>query len=123
MWLQQLSGREFNLDIRPSQHPMKSEGACRSKIQFQVGQRLKELYPRDVILEEVYLPDGFYLDFFIPSRRIAIEVQGRQHDEFVPHFHGSKADFFKSKVRDNNKAKWCQINEIELKAITAVDEL
>lgn len=123
MWLQQLGGREFNLDVRPSQHPMKSERACKSKVQFSVGQRLKELYPKDVILEEVYLPDGFYLDFFIPSRKLAIEVQGRQHEEFVPHFHGSKADFIKAKTRDAKKQQWCDINDIELKTVKTAEEL
>jgi very-short-patch-repair endonuclease len=96
---------------------MRSEGACKSKIQYEAGQLLKEEFPKDIILEEVYLPDGFYLDFFIPSRKIAVEVQGRQHTEFVPFFHGSRGSYLKSVARDQRKAQWCLMNEIELRLL------
>jgi len=73
-------------------------------------------------LEEVKLPGStelyrksvLYLDFYIPSIRLAIEVHGQQHYEFCPFFHKSKADFLKSKARDEDKIDWCKLNDITL---------
>jgi very-short-patch-repair endonuclease len=77
---------------------------------------LKEKFQACQILEEVYLPnESLYLDFFIPSIKLAVEIQGRQHKEFVPYFHGNnKKNFQKSIGRDKRKAEWCLNNSIEL---------
>lgn len=85
-----------------------------------VREILKELFPTQIILEEVALPgsgrDVLFADFFIPHRRLLIEVHGRQHYEHVAHFHGTdtpgKIKFYKSQQRDRNKKEWCDINNI-----------
>ena len=74
------------------------------------------------ILEEVKLPGSrdparrsvLFLDFFIPDIKFAVEVHGRQHYEYVPFFHKTKAGFYQSKRRDVIKKDWCELNEIEL---------
>lgn len=114
MKLKTLKGKIFDLNVTASRHPMKTEKSCKSNIQYLAGQKLRKKYPSDVILEEVHIPDGFYLDFFIPSRKIAVEVQGEQHSEFIPHFHKNKAGFVRSQDRDARKAEWCRINDIDL---------
>ena len=87
-----------------------------SSLHLKARQLLKEQFPACRILEECYLPgEQLYLDFFIPSLKIGIEIQGRQHKEFVPFFHGNnKKNFHKAVGRDKRKAEWCLNNGISL---------
>lgn len=94
----------------------------RSKFHIRARGLLKELFNSYRILEEVKLPGStelhrksvLYLDFYIPSIKLAIEVHGQQHYEFCPFFHKSKADFLKGKARDEDKIVWCELNDIRL---------
>ncbi len=75
---------------------------------------LKELFPYNVIIKEHYLyykGTRLFFDFFVKDLGIHIEVQGRQHFEFVKHFHGSKETFFKQRDRDNLKIEYIQENK------------
>ena len=82
---------------------------------------LKELYPFDKIYEEIGLPGSrteknkqLFVDFFIPSRRIIVEVQGEQHEKFNSFHYSNKLDFYKAKNRDQTKKIWCELNRITL---------
>lgn len=94
----------------------------RSKYHIRARNLLKEIYNSYRILEEVKLPGStelyrksvLYLDFYIPSIKLAIEVHGQQHYEYSPFFHKSQADFLKSKARDEDKIRWCEINDIRI---------
>ena len=73
-------------DLRPATWPMKSKAACRSKIQYSIGQMIYLKYPLDPILEDITIPDTrLSLDFYLPQRKIAFEIQGEQHSE-MNHF-------------------------------------
>lgn len=94
----------------------------RSKYHIRARSLLKEIFNSYRILEEVKLPGSteihrrsvLYLDFFIPTINLAIEVHGQQHYDYNPFFHKSKADFLKSKARDEDKIDWCKLNNIKL---------
>lgn len=94
----------------------------RSKYHLRARSLLKELFNSYRILEEVKLPGStlphrksvLYLDFYIPSIKLAIEVHGEQHYEFNAFFHKSRADFLKSLARDDDKISWCELNDIRL---------
>lgn len=94
----------------------------RSKFHVRARNLLKELFNSYRILEEVKLPGStelhrksvLYLDFYIPSIKLAIEVHGQQHYEFCTFFHKNKADFLKAQARDEDKMRWCEINDIRL---------
>ena len=94
----------------------------RSKLHILARKLLREQFLYDTILEEVPLPGShkpsrkstLYVDFLIPSHSLAVEVHGRQHFEFVVHFHGNRQGFQKSKARDRDKANWFINNNIEL---------
>ncbi len=108
-------GREWSVDIRPSRWPLKAIGEGRGIFQSEVGEILAERWPHDIILEEFPCKgEGLALDFFLPRRKIAVEVQGTQHSTFNPFFHADKAAFLASKMRDKRKAKWCEVNDILL---------
>ena len=94
----------------------------RSKYHIRARTILKEIYNSYRILEEVKLPGStalhrksvLYLDFYIPSIRLGVEVHGQQHYEYNSFFHRSKGDFIKGQVRDDDKINWCELNGIEL---------
>lgn len=100
-----LHGYQVDLnDIRP-----RSSGhiTCRTL--------LKKLFPLDLILEEPPVPgENLFLDFFLPGRKMIVEVQGAQHEQFVPFFHKTKAKFVQAQNRDKRKANWCEINGFRL---------
>jgi hypothetical protein len=110
-------------DTRESKWPIKTEAACRSKIQHKVGTLIKKKYPLDPILEDITLPRSrLSLDFFLPQRKIAIEVQGKQHKEYIPFFHKTKSSFDNQLKRDEEKEMFCQLNGIELIYINSEQE-
>ena len=94
----------------------------RSRFHVRARNLMKEIFNSYRILEEVKLPGStelhrksvLYLDFYIPSIKLAIEVHGKQHYEFCPFFHRSRADFLKGKARDEDKITWCELNDIRL---------
>ncbi len=54
-------------------------------------------------------------DFYIPKYKILIEVQGRQHYEYVPHFHkNNKINFLNQQKRDQIKRNFCEESGYQL---------
>ena len=94
----------------------------RSGLHNKAKELLKERYPNDRILEELVLPgtktatrkSTLKADFFIPVRKLIIEVHGEQHTEFNNFFFKSKMDFYKAQARDRDKKQLCEINNFEL---------
>lgn len=94
----------------------------RSNLHVLARKILKEFFPTAPILEEVVAKlkrgKNAYLDFFIPSSNIVVEVHGQQHYKFNTMFHASAQDFIAQKKRDAELIDWCEINNltyIELK--------
>lgn len=95
----------------------------RSKYHLRARGILKEIYGGNYrILEEVKLPGStlshrksvLYLDFFIPVIKVGVEVHGKQHYEFIPFFHKNMTDYLLAMNRDDDKADWCELNNIKL---------
>lgn len=87
----------------------------KSKFQAKIKQRLKQQYSLENIYEEVFIPiERFYIDFFIPSRSIVIECQGRQHNKHIKFFHKTKIEFHKQQNTDRRKREWCLLNNFRL---------
>ncbi len=116
-----LNGREYNLNLQ--KYDVKAnDKRKRSKHHIRARKLIKEVYHSYRVLEEVKLPGStsthkrsvLYLDFFIPNIRKAVEVHGRQHYEYTPFFHKSKADFILARGRDEDKIEWCELNNIEI---------
>jgi len=55
-----------------------------------------------------YKGSRLFFDFYIKELSVFIEVQGRQHVQFVKHFHGTIDSFYKQKIRDNFKIEYVQ---------------
>lgn len=75
---------------------------------------IREIY-HDFLCEEVYIPSWkLYLDFYLPLRKLAIEVNGQQHDSLSYLFDKSPLDFLKRKRKDKIKQQFCETNNITL---------
>jgi len=96
--------------------PMKNDSRPRSSFHKRARILLQNLFPFEQILEELSLPGAgrLYADFFIPSKKLLVEVQGSQHSEFNPHFHGTERGFLEAKKRDSKKQQWAEINNFTL---------
>lgn len=116
-----INGKEYVWNLT-SYDVFNDDSRKRSKYHIRARKLLKEIFNSYRILEEVKLPGStslhrksvLYLDFYIPTISLAIEVHGQQHYEYSPFFHKSKADFLKSKARDEDKIEWCDLNDIQL---------
>ena len=87
----------------------------RSKLQTKVKVFLKNFWKNHIVYEEfpVY-GTRMSVDFLNATKKIAIEVNGQQHSQYVKFFHGSRLDYFNSIKRDVKKAEWLQMNEYTL---------
>jgi len=74
---------------------------------------LTEIFPRMKIRREDYvLYEGqkLFLDIWLPQLSLVVEIHGRQHDEFVEHFHNTAENFRAAKRRDRIKEEWAALN-------------
>ncbi|CAI2177651.1 3765_t:CDS:2 [Funneliformis geosporum] len=62
-------------------------------------------------------PRGLELDIYYPQYGFAIEVQGKQHEQHIEHFHKNEEDFEKQLMRDQLKKELCEENWIVLKYV------
>jgi len=118
-----LDGRVVKCSLLSINYPMRSEANCRSRAQYRFGRRLLYTFAGEIVLEEFIIPKehGLSLDFYIPRLCIAFEVDGHQHDTFVPFMHGDRDGFQNQKARDSLKAEWCDINRIRLIRVSDKD--
>lgn len=101
------------------------DGKSRSKIQYNAKQFLKKYWSKHIVFEEFPVAGTrLSLDFYNANKKIAIEVQGRQHTKYVPFFHGkNKINYLNQLKRDRDKLQFCELNDIELVEIYDGDEL
>lgn len=84
---------------------------------------LRKILPNEKIVNEYHIGERLKLDIYCPSYNIAIEYHGRQHFEYVAHFHSSYEDFIRSKERDERKIALCNDQNISLIAFRYCDDL
>ena len=101
------------------------EKKSRSKFQYRVKRFLEKYWKHHIVFEEFpIVGTRMSLDFYNANKKIAVEVQGRQHTNYVPHFHGHhKINYINQLKRDQDKNKFCEINDITLIEIYDKDEL
>lgn len=123
MKVRDFNGKQYNFPLSGN-FPQNDELRPRSALHLSVRKALRERFPTQRILEEVYLPGmNLYLDFFLPIEKLAVECQGEQHEKFVEHFHRNQDGFKRSQQRDSVKRQWCDLNNIKLEEITFADDI
>ena len=92
-----------------------------SKLQKATAKAISTYFPNFDVQENAH-PDWcitkrgerLELDFYFKKIGIAVEVQGNQHYQFVPHFHLTYANFEAQKRRDEEKRDLCDNNCVYL---------
>lgn len=104
--------KEYKLILSTKQSSNPSKQHIRARI------LLKNLFPNDIVYEEVTLKGSskfnsknLYADFLIPSHSLLVEVHGEQHYKKT-FFHSSNLEFIQAKSRDMRKINWCKLNDI-----------
>ena len=86
-----------------------------SKLHKRVWRLVKSTFPDWKWVQEKYISvDGNTLSIDISSKipiKIAIELHGKQHLEYVQHFHGNKWGFKRAVARDVAKKKYLIEND------------
>jgi len=86
-----------------------------SKLADKFYDLLKKSFPHNIIVKEHYVNYGnnrLFFDFYIKDLDILFEVQGKQHEKFIKHFHQDREGFFELKKRDNLKVAYAGVNKI-----------
>jgi hypothetical protein len=95
----------------------------RSKLQFNVKQFLRGYWKNHIVYEEfpVY-GTRLKVDIVNMTKKIAIEVQGAQHETFNKFFHNnSRSTYLASIKRDAKKAEWLALNNFVIMYIYEKD--
>lgn len=110
---------------KPHRYKIDWDAPSRSKIQFRVKKILEKLWASHVVFEEFPVAGTkMTLDFYNANKKIAIEVQGKQHVKYTPFFHGeNKANYISQLRRDHQKREYCDKNSIRLVEIHDGDDL
>jgi len=110
---------------KPKNYLINWDSASKSKIQFNTKQFLKQYWKNHIVFEEFPLVGTkLSFDFYNANKKIMIEVQGQQHTKYVPYFHGkSKSGYLDQLRRDNDKIKFCEINNLKLVEIFSEEEI
>lgn len=108
----------------PSKYLIDWDGKSLSKFQKAAKDFLRSYWKFDYVFEEFpVVGTRSRLDFYNASKRIALEIQGRQHSEFVPHFQKTRANFLSQIKRDLDKQTFCDNNNIVLIEVSEISEL
>ena len=88
----------------------------RSKVQFKTKKFLEPFWKGHIVYEEfpVY-GSRMTVDILNATKKLAVEVQGKQHGEFNKFFHNnSRLKYLEGIKRDIKKAEWLESNGFTL---------
>lgn len=101
----------------------------KSALHNRVRDVLREIFPYDIIMEEVELIGSrtskkreLTADFYIPNRSLIIEAHGEQHYAYNSFFYKNKYEFLKAQTRDRDKELWCAQNNIRYISLSYKDK-
>lgn len=90
----------------------KGENICRAYLEKKFKTKFSKSRPN--FLKNPITNQNLELDCFSESLKLGLEYNGRQHYEYVPVFHKSRADFHNQMYRDQIKKKLCYDHGIDL---------
>jgi len=123
MRLYNVNGKPQNRGV--SKYLINWKKKSRSKLQKQVKDFLKPYWVAHVVYEEfpVY-GTRLKVDILNATIKVAVEVNGPQHNAFHKFFHGnSRAKYLESIKRDCQKAEWLEDNGFQLVEVEEKDIL
>ena len=100
------SRKEFNA----KKYLINWDSKSKSNIQFDAKQFLKVLSSH-VVFEEFPVGTRLNSDFY---NNKVVEIHGKQHDQYTPFCHKTRAGFVSHIRRDQQNRDFCQLNDITL---------
>jgi hypothetical protein len=114
MLIRDLDGVEHNWHL--TGYIAKGRMSNKSSLHLKAREIIISAFPTLQVLEEVPAPirksETLYLDFYLPLKKLCIEVHGEQHYKFIPFYHNNMLSFLKAQKRDRDKTEWCYLNNI-----------
>jgi hypothetical protein len=113
MRLLNINGKLVNKNVR--KNLINWEGKSRSKLQFQFKQFFYPLWQNHIVYEEFPVYGTMLkIDFLNATKKIAVEIQGDQHESFNEFFHNkSRLKYLESIKRDVKKQEWIKMNNFK----------
>jgi len=90
----------------------RSEKLCREILEEYTGLPFASIRPD--WLKNGVSGHNLELDGFCEDLRLAFEYQGKQHYEYIPHFHRNEGDFERQQERDKLKLELCKKHNIDV---------
>lgn len=113
MKIKDIFGRERSLNLKKYRIDWQKKSA--SIIQSKVKAFLYPYWATHIVFEEFRIPSClFRIDILNLTKRIAVEIDGNQHDKFTPFFHGNRSGFEQAIKKDHQKMTWLEKNNIKL---------
>lgn len=111
MIVKTLDGFEYKLKLK------RNNRSTSSTLHKQAIADILVIFPVIQILQEIPIKvkkkePKLYIDLYLPPFNLAIEVHGRQHYEYIEHFHKTIRKFYRQQKRDKDKIEWCEFNNI-----------
>ena len=113
MRLLNINGTLVNKNVR--KYSIDWEGKSRSKLQFKFKQFFYPYWKNHIVYEEFPVYGSMLkVDLLNATKKIAVEIQGNQHESFNKFFHdNSRLKYLQSIKRDVKKGKWLEMNEFK----------
>jgi hypothetical protein len=113
MRLLNVNGTLVNKNVR--KYLINWEGKSRSKLQYKFKQFFYPYWKNHIVYEEFPVYGTMLkVDLLNATKKIAVEIQGDQHESFNKFFHdNSRFKYLQSIKRDVKKEKWLEMNEFK----------
>jgi very-short-patch-repair endonuclease len=76
-WLSEYRGSDKHIEMCKSNQQIASKKAMRNKISKPEKEYAQKLNKEGVVYKQQYYLEGYYFDFYIPSKNLLIEVDGK----------------------------------------------
>lgn len=76
-WLGDYRGSDKHIEMCKSNQPKASKRAMRNKISKPEKDYAKKLNKEGIVYKQQYYLEGYYFDFYIPSKNLLIEIDGK----------------------------------------------
>ena len=113
MRLLNVNGKLINKNVR--NYLIDWESKSRSNLQFKFKQFFYPYWKNHIVYEEFPVYGSMLkIDLLNATKKIAVEIQGAQHESFNKFFHqDSRLKYLESIKRDVKKEKWIEMNNFK----------
>lgn len=117
-----IPGSKQEVWVNIQKYKIQWDKPTRSKMQSAVKDFLYPYWKTHIVCEEFKVPRSrLRVDIINFTKRVAVEVQGKQHIDYVPFFQGNPTQLFQQWGRDAKKERFLEYNGYQLIQILPED--